>query len=366
MTRTAFTLVVLTLTAGLAAAAPKGYPFAVAPDKTFDVLAGLDAVSGQKSAPTADEAALFADAADGKLDQFSFADACLIASGVTDPAGRKKYLARLDQIEADARKALAGAATPAEQGERLLKFLHAGPMAKGYKGHQTDLHTVLDTGTFNCVSSAALYNVIGRRLGLDLRAVEIPQHVFAVLYDGDKRIDVETTNKAGFDPSDKGPSAKKVTKAERHSGKRREIGEAGLAAVIAYNHGVTLAKEKRFHEATLANVRALALDPANPSAAQNAVADLTNWSLALSKAGKHGDALEVLKCGSRLDPKDGKFKNNTRAVYDAWAKTHMKDKDWAGAIKVYEGGLKDLPGDRHLKNNLAYCQQEQGRSGKDR
>ena len=49
------------------------------------------------------------------------------------------------------------------------------------------------------------------------------------------------------------------------------------------------------------------------------------------------------------------------AVYDAWAKSHMKQKDWAGAIQVYEGGLKELPGDSRLKHNLAYCKQEQGR-----
>ena len=359
MTRTAFTFVAVILTAGLTAAAPKGYPFAVAPDKAFDVLANLDALSGRKSAPTADEAALFADAADGKLDKASFADACLIASGVTDPAARKTYLAKLDQIEADAKKALDGAKTPAEKGERLLKFLHAGPMAKGYKADQTDLHTVLDTGTFNCVSSAALYNVIGRRLGLDLRAVEIPQHVFSVLHDGDNRIDVETTNKAGFDPSDK--SAKKGAK-ERHAGKRREVGEAGLAGVIAYNHGVTLLKEKRYHEAALANFRALALDRDNPGAAQNATADLGNWSTELTKAGRYADALAVLKCAGRLDPKDSKIKHNTVAVYDAWADSHMKTNDWAGAINVYERGLKDLPGESHLKNNLAFCKQEQGKA----
>ena len=484
MTRTQITLALalLTLTAGLTAAAPKEYPFTVSPDKAFDRLAGLEKASGQKRSITEAEARLFADVRDGKLDEFSFAEACLIASGVTDAGARKKYVAEIDRIEADARKAVEAAKTPAEKGEKLLKFLHAGPMAKGYESKQTDLHTILDTGHFNCVSSAVLYNVIGRRLGLDLKAVEIPEHVFSVLCDGDKRIDIETTNALGFDPSDDQPSgAKKSTKAQRHANNRREVGETGLASIIAYNHGVGLSQEKKFHESILENFRALALDPTNPSAMKNAIADLTNWPLELSKESKYEEALSTLAIGLDLAPKtsalknnhkvlwneyaewrmkngkaeealiilrraakadtgedfdtrqaylfakpahakmdagewdealkiidnglklvdakakkklreqrvgvflnwaskeqdDGRFesaltvlkraaaeekdsriKNNTLAVYDAWANGHMSKGEWAKAIEIYEMGLKHLPGDPHLKGNLAYCRQE--------
>jgi tetratricopeptide (TPR) repeat protein len=374
VTRLRLAVLALILVAGPAAAAPTGYPFAVAPDKAFDTLAGLEAVSGQKFGPTADELALFAEARDGRWTKFSFADACLAASGVTDPAARRAYLARLDTIEADARNVLTGADTAAARGERLLRFLHAGPMARGYKSEQTDLHTLLDTGTFNCVSSAVLYNVIGRRLGLDLRAVEVPGHVFSVLYDGDRRIDVETTNKDGFDPD--AAAREKVAKAtgkaavkERHAGHRREVGEAALAAIIAYNHGVTLTKAKNYHEAILANVRALALDRDNPSAAGNAIADLTNWPAELSKAGKYAEALAVLAVGRSLvgdgkESKGGVLRTNTVAVFDAWAQGHMKRGEWADAIRVYEQGLKALPGDKHLAHNLGYCRQEQGRAAR--
>jgi tetratricopeptide (TPR) repeat protein len=360
----------LVLAAGAAAAAPDAYPFAVAPGDVFGKVAGLEAGSGPKSDLTADERALFADARDGKFDQFSFADACLMAGGVTDPAARKTYLARLDRIEADARAALAGAATAAEKADRLLQFLHAGPMAKGYRAEQTDLHVLLDTGTFNCVSSAVLYNVVGRRVGLDLQAVEVPGHVFAVLYDGARRTDVETTNKDGFDP-DRNKAAKAAGKApaERHAGRRREVGEAGLAAVVAYNHGVALAKAKAYRAAVLANVRALALDPANPAAAQNAVAGLTNWPADLAKAGRYEEALAVLAVGREVvgdgkGSKGGALRANAVAVYDAWAQGHMKRGEWAEAIEVYERGLAALPGDKHLAHNLAYCRQEEGRPGK--
>jgi pentatricopeptide repeat protein len=471
----------LILVAGIANAgkpAPtKGtYPLDIAADKAFEKLARLEHVSGKKITLTRDEAKLFADARDGTLDTTSFADACLIASGVTDTEKRRAYRDKLDEIEAAARKAIEGSKTVPESAERLLKFLHAGPMEKGYEAHQTDLHTILDTGKFNCVSSAALYNVIGRRLGLELRAVEIPEHVFSVLCDGDKRIDIETTNAQGFDPAGKEKSNK-----ERHAGHRREVGEAGLAAVVAYNHGVELSKAKRFHEAALANIRALALDPTNPSAAQNALADLTNWPLELAKSGEYENALAVLAVALELAPKeaglknnhkvvwaeyadarmkagkpdeavailrraakavtgedfetrqaylfarpadalmhaekwddalklidsgikavdpkaqktlremrvglflrwanteekkgqfetalailkraaaeesDSRIKNNTLVVYDTWANGYMKRGEWAEAVRVYERGLTQLPGDKHLAHNLAYCREQ--------
>lgn len=356
MTRTRIILAIVALILAVSpsfASNPKtkGYPFQLPPAKAVAAVEKLEKVSGKKCELTDDERKLFEEARGGKLDKWSFAEACLIASGVTDSAKRKEYLAKLDKIEADARKALDGVKTPREKAERLLKFLHDGPMKGGYESKQTDLHAILDTGKFNCVSSAALYNVIGRRLELDLIAVEVPQHVFSLLRDGDKKIDVETTNAKGFDPKAKGK--------DRYAGQRREVEELGLASVIAYNHGVAMLEENRFQEGVMASFRALSFDPNNPTAAKNALAGFTKWSLELSDAGKFEEALTVVATGLQLSPKDSTFLNNSKAIYDTWADSFMKKNDWTGAIKVYEKGLARFPGDSHLKNNLAYCKQEQ-------
>jgi tetratricopeptide (TPR) repeat protein len=457
-----------------------GYPFQLTPDKAITSVEKLD----KKQILTDDERNLFEAVRMGKLDKWSFADMCLIASGVTDTAKRKEYAAKLDGIETEARKAVADAKTLDEKGDRLLKFLHAGPMKGGYESKQTDLHTILDKGTFNCVSATALYNVIGRRLGLDIIAVEVPEHVFSVLRDGDRRMDVETTSPNGCNPKDL-TTPKGTTPADRYAGQRREVGELGLASVIACNHGVVLADKKQFTEAILANFRSLSLDSSNPPAAQNVRAAFTSWSLNLAKetkyeealtvvalglevapkdsvllnnykvfwsqyaenlmkAGKGDDALailrraakaipdddfearqaelyiregqklaegdkweeaialyttglgkvdkkavenlknarvglylnwsvkvgnkgefdaaiEILKKGMTLEPKNAGILNNTLATYDAWAVSYMKKSDWAGAIAVYEKGLAQLPGDSHLTGNLAYCKQEQAK-----
>src|SRR5262249_13051670 len=139
----------------------------------LDLLARLRTNAALKLTVGDDEAALFADVQGGRFRSWSFAEAALLASGVSDAAKRKEYADRLDALEKEARNAVAGAGTPFEKGEKLLRWLHDGPLSGGCRGGQTDLHTVLDSKTFNCVSSAVLYNVLALRLGLDARAIEV-------------------------------------------------------------------------------------------------------------------------------------------------------------------------------------------------
>ena len=349
MTRTRIILAVLVL---VFAACPsfsaepktKGYSFLLPPEKAIGAVAKLEKVSGQKVVLTDDERRLFSDARDGKLDTMSFGESCLIASGMTDAVKRKVYVAKLDAIEADARKAIEGAKSAAEKAERLLKFLHDGPMKGGYESKQTDLPVVLDTGKFNCVSSAVLFNVIGRRLELDLVAVEVPGHVLALLRDGDKKIDVETTSPLGVDPKDlKTPKGK--APADRYAGKRREVGELGLASVIAYNHGVAMLEAKKFHEAVLSNFRALSLDPTNPGAAHNAMAGFTKWGLDLDHAGKFEEALAVVATGLEVSPQYSALLNNHKVLWHHYAEACMKAGKADEAIAILRRAAKVVDGE---------------------
>jgi tetratricopeptide (TPR) repeat protein len=189
----------------------------------------------------------------------------------------------------------------------------------------------LETGKFNCVSSAALYNVIARGLGLDARAIEVPNHAFSILYDGSKHADIETTTKGGFNPSRDPKAQEEFSKLtgfayipDSNRDERREVGETGLAAIIYYNHGVDLMQEKRYHEALLANFRAMSLDTEFDSAVKNALAALANWSVELSRGGKFEEALDVLAVGLDLAPEDATLVNNRKAVWGEWAETLMK------------------------------------------
>src|SRR5207244_9315915 len=128
-----------------------------------------------------------------RLENMSLAEAVLLASGATDDDDLRHYLKQLESITDAAHDAIADAKSPREAGRQLLQFLHDGPMAEGYEDGQANLVTLLETRRFNCVSSAALFMIVGQRLGLKVRMVEIPEHVYCMAFDGQKWVDVEPT-----------------------------------------------------------------------------------------------------------------------------------------------------------------------------
>jgi tetratricopeptide (TPR) repeat protein len=326
------------------------YNFKEAPAKAFDVLGRLQKLSSLNVSISDDEASLFVDARDGTLNKWTFAEAALLASGVTDAAKRQRYLDLLAKIQAEAQEKVAAAKSPFEKGETLLHYLHAGPMRKGYVGHQTDVATILDTETFNCVSSATLYNVIARRLGLDARGIEVPNHAFSILYDGTEHADVETTTAGGFNPARDQAARDQFTKLtgfayipDSNRDQRREVSEIGLVAITYYNHGVELSQQKRYHEALLAYFRSMSLDSEFDSAVKNALAVLANWSVELSNEKKFDQAIDVLSTGLELAPKDATLVNNRKAVWSHWADSLIQAGKTEEALAVIDRAAKAVP-----------------------
>lgn len=268
------------------------------------------------------EELLFDDAKDGKLDDHSFAEASLLSAGVSNSARREQYLNRIDVLTKEATQQIAEDLGPFEKGQQLLQWLHKNLLQNGYAKEQTDVSTVLDRQTFNCVSSATLYNILGRRLGLDARGIEVPDHAFSIVYDGTQHVDVETTTNLGFNPA---RNRAALDSFERETGfvyiresnrrQRREIGEIGMVAITYYNHGVKLTEQRKFGESLVSYFKALSLDPENKSAIKNVLASFANWSVELSKAGKTEQAIAVLQAGVELAPKDFRLKQNLEAVW---------------------------------------------------
>ena len=367
-----------------------------------------------------DERKLLADAKHGRFATIPFAEAALIASGVTEPAQRRRYLERLAALETQASAAVGNTASPLERGERLLAWLYsgAGPLASvaprkrpKYKPSQTSLAVLLDSGSYNCVSATVIYNLIGRRLGLNLRAIEVPTHVFSILDLGDQRVDVETTTPRGFNPVRDKQALQEFQEMTgfvyipaRQRKKQRDIDEAALIGAIFYNRGVDAFRSKRHGEAFRYSVLAQRLDPLLAGASGNANAALSRWAgeaaaagdidLALEIVDRHVPALadrgtetkmiliayqyraaqaskardwasvaDIYVSGWRRHAKDerlaGTLQRNALAAYDNWAQPLKKAGRWAEAIAVYQGALKTLPDNRHLLDQLKFCQQRQ-------
>ncbi len=274
------------------------YPFRERPTKVLSVLTGLPEAKALARFYTPAEIQLLRDARSDSLGKLSLAEAALLACGVKDSDRREKYLGQIDRIEADARREIGDAKSPREIGKRLLAFLHRGPMSAGYTSHQADLTLLLDTGHFNCVSSAMMYAILADRLGLEFEAVEVPEHVFLTVYDGKKWVDVEPTNAKGFDRALDRPSLEKLREkyadsAESGDNFRRPVSKLGLVAIAYFCHGSSEGKDGRHDAAISYKLFALEIDPSNGHAVKSTLTEIKTWCGELIDDGKSDAALNL-------------------------------------------------------------------------
>lgn len=305
---------------GAVGAPSSRYAFQESPADAARVLKTLRDALGLSVSPA--ERALLDDAADGRLDAHSSAEAALLASGVADAARRDRLVGHIDRLEGAARVALAGEARPFARGRRLLEWMHATILSGGYDAGQTDVSSVLETGRYNCVSSALLYALLGTRLGLDVRGIEVPDHALAIVYDGSRAADVETTTLRGFDPARDRAALAAFTERTgfayipgTHAGKRRETSLLGLVALTYYNHGVEANRAGRYEAALRSYYRALRLDPGLDSAVKNSLATLGRWAGARAETGDFEGALALIGSGLLLAPDDRSLLHNRRVVW---------------------------------------------------
>ncbi len=138
-------------------------------------------------------------------------------------------------------------------------------MFRKYDERQTRLDVLLATGRFNCVSSAVLYGLLARSLGLEFRAVQTPDHAFIRVL-RTKGWDVETTNPYGFDPGSRREFTDSFGRVTGYSyvppgqySRRKELGDKGLLALILYNRNAYDTEAGRYLEALQPAVDAHAL-----------------------------------------------------------------------------------------------------------
>ena len=332
------------------------YKFDESPADAIKVLAKLsDSVQVNLSK---DEELLIADAHDGKLDDFSFAEASLLSSGIVDSQMREPLLRKIDQMVAQCEKVIPKNGETFARGKLLLTSLHNGHLQNGYREKQTDVSAVLNDGTFNCVSSATLYAIVGRRIGLDVRGIEVPDHAFAIVYDGTDHADVETTNPHGFNPARNKLGLERFQQTtgfvyipDNNRSKRREIDELGMVALTWYNHGVGAIERKEYDKALVNFFKALSLDPDNKSAVKNVLSVLGKWSHELFKAGDVEKAMSVLEVGRELAPDDRNLKHNQKAIWQLHIRQLVADDRADEALKQLTEAC-----DRTESNELAELQ----------
>ena len=191
-------------------------------------------------------------------------DAALEFSGASD-AGAAEAKDKLVGLLRRFRDEVTDVTQQAALGEKALLFLHKNLLTT-YAVLQTRVDTALDTGVFNCVSSAVLYMIVARSVGLSVSGVRTSDHAFCSVMINGQQVDVETTNPDGFNPGAKKEftdSFGKVTGFRYvppgHYGDRRVIGEKELLSLILYNRVSEYGDSRFFKDALQPAVSAYAL-----------------------------------------------------------------------------------------------------------
>ena len=153
-----------------------------------------------------------------------------------------------------------------EKAEYILGFMHTN-FLRTYSIYQTRLDTLFTNGRFNCVSSAVLYTILCKSAGIRTSGVVTREHAFVIVHINDQNIDVETTNRYGFDPGNRKEFHDQFGRLTGFSyvpahnyRDRQTISQAELVSLILHNRIAEHERTSRYNEAVpLASDRAALL-----------------------------------------------------------------------------------------------------------
>ncbi len=188
----------------------------------------------------------------------------------------------------------------------LCRLLHQRWLRR-YRLQATDPRQAWTTGHYNCVSGTLLFCVAASRLGWQVQARELPEHVQAAVWTASGRWQaVETTLEGGVPPAAKSPAGATPPP--------RQLSPREFLAVVYYNRAIDVAERGRAEQAILWNRRAWMLDCRNPNIRNNLVATVNNHALDLARRGQLARAEQLLQQLMRLVPDHPVVQQNLRYV----------------------------------------------------
>ena len=184
-----------------------------------------------------------------EIDAQKLARAALVASGA-DEDQTERHLKALDSLWAELSPRLKGAGLE-EGAEKILSFMYEKILRK-YNFDQTRVDQAMDTGVYNCVSSAILFMYFCKRADIPVCAVETPRHAFCVIFTEDGPVDVETTNPYGVNPGKKrgqnlgGGKTQWITVPAKDYAGRHQVDDRRAIGMV-YNNRIVQLQKKRLN-----------------------------------------------------------------------------------------------------------------------
>ncbi len=290
----------------------------------------------------------------GTAEGLTMLQAALVAGGVDDAALLRTHQARFDQWHRQLRQSKSVVGSPRDKAAAIFEFLHQEILTGPYEREATDLSLAFGDGRYNCVSSLMLYMALADRFELDVRAVEIPGHVFCRLYFEKNTLDIETTCATWFQSDcQRNDHDLPVSARGDRTVSAREIRPMQLLAIVYYNRAVELLARDEFRAAVSANLTALQLDPGNQVVRSNLMASINNWALALSRSGQHAAASDLLARGLIGAPHYPYFRKNDVHVQQRWIAELWNQGRYDRAVAVLKSAYQRRPGAIYLERAQA-------------
>lgn len=273
----------------------------------------------------------------------------IMASGVYDQKEIAYYKGLIDKIYNDIHNHLkANRMSRYDTAKFVLEYLHKN-VFRAYLEKSTDIDQLFDTGYYNCVNSTAIYNIILRRLGFSPKVIQLPDHIFSVVYIDNYKVEVETTSAKGFDVV-RNPEVIKELK-ERTSyvylpegkGFRVEIGDEGLIASMYANQVLVFQSLGKYEEIIKSSIKALILEPNLFLAYTNlrsAYIGLINDNL---KNSNYSGAITLVNEVLSIFTNDKELLEFSKGVYYNYVLSLIDSEMFSDAVRVIDLLRKDKP-----------------------
>lgn len=359
------------------------------------------------------EQRLIDDSQDRFLSQMSLLEAAVIASGATSQEEVDSVVGKLQAQLQPIQTRVSQIKDQKQRGQALLRALHEDVFGE-YKETATTLLDLTQRNQYNCVVATLLYNYSAQQVGLIVKAVIIPSHVYSLVFSSSGVAEVETTSPNGFDPdrssraylsflAERGLSRSHLAMGQEgdSSGETQlavEIDNLTLVSLILSNRGLNAfdsgkpalayslfsrshkiaeqerADQLRAHEASIVNGMALKaaeqkrfdhairlLDTAIPEAPpsqreillHNRMYCVERKVFALADSGNYQEAVGEVDRAVAVDPDDENVHGLRVALYNRWALGLAEDGQVKQAVQVFERALLAEPGTGVLSRNLA-------------
>ncbi len=294
----------------------------------------------------AGQASASSDVRAGSTQDRTLFTSAMVASGVDDQDSitdyRRLWNAQCKHLPASELLAIR------DRAQLIHQFLHQEILTGEYQLNATLLDNTLDSGDYNCLSSAILFRSLAAQHGLEVEIMEIPGHVFCRMKD-DRDCVIETTCPNWFEvmhDQDAKSAAQQHLPAEarQHASPPTPLRHAQILARIYYNRGVSALADENYAEALAHTRRCLQIDPSYTLARQNELAGLNNWALLLCREESFAGAVEKLAELRRCDETFPQLAANELYIYQQWTLRQCREGKFESAVALLARGRELQPG----------------------